>query len=86
MSTIPKSELIHGMYYHGHCRNATVARWHAPLQRFIHWRYKFGHEFLEAVPHIEDVLDTNVDGFTPEGWIRPVPDALFENYGKEPQS
>lgn len=84
MSThlIPKHRLVHGMYYQGVSHNATIARWHGPLQRFIHWHYEFDTHFLQAVPH---VADADEQGFAPTGWIRPVPDTLFENFGKEPE-
>lgn len=51
---IAKCDLEHGAYYRGHCRNATVARWNNDLQRFIHWRHKFGYRFLEEICHPED--------------------------------
>lgn len=56
---IPKSELIHGFYYQGHCRNAEVARWNAEIQRFIYRRHKFGDTWLEAIccPEDDEVYD-----------------------------
>lgn len=49
-----KEHLEHGRYYRGRCRNARVARWHAPAQCFIHWRVKFGQRFLERIRHPVD--------------------------------
>jgi hypothetical protein len=49
-----KSELIHGAYYNGNCRNASVARWDANRNLFVHWRTKFGERFLETILHPED--------------------------------
>jgi hypothetical protein len=49
-----KNTLVHGAYYYGICRNATVARWHASIARFIHWRTKFGQTFPEIIAHPED--------------------------------
>lgn len=51
---IPKSQLVHGAYYRGNCRNATEARWNAELQQFFHWRHKFGHKFIEGIKAPED--------------------------------
>ena len=51
---IPKSELIHGAYYNGRCRNASIARWSGETQRFYHWRYKFGGKFIEEIMAPED--------------------------------
>ena len=48
----------------GRCRNASVARWDSHKQRFIHWRTKFGHKFLEEICHPED--DTVFDVFVVE--------------------
>lgn len=49
-----KEALVHGAYYRGNCRNAQLARWHGPAQRFVHWRVKFGQRFLEAIAHPVD--------------------------------
>jgi hypothetical protein len=51
---IAKVDLVHGSYYHGRCRNATVARWSADDQLFYHWRTKFGSNFVESIKHPED--------------------------------
>lgn len=51
---IPKSELRHGAYYRGSCRNATIARWNAEKQLFYHWRTKWGLIFLETIKHRDD--------------------------------
>lgn len=49
-----KSELKHGAYYFGRCRNACVARWNAEEQQFYHWRTKFGSRFVETIKHPDD--------------------------------
>lgn len=66
IAKIPKKDLIHGAYYKGTCRNATVARWNAEKEVFVHWRNKFGW-FLETICHPEDedyfdvfVVDTQI--------------------------
>lgn len=64
---IAKADLIHGAYYEGHCRNATVARWDGARERFRHWRSKFGSRFLEDICHPDD--DARFDVFTPEALI-----------------
>ena len=51
---IAKSDLIHGAYYSGRCRNASVARWNSTRQCFVHWRSKFGTNFLEDIKHPDD--------------------------------
>jgi len=54
---IPKDKLIPGFYYSGHCRNANIARWDG--EKFIHWRYKLGENFLEEIwaPEDEAIYD-----------------------------
>jgi hypothetical protein len=56
---IAKQDLVHGAYYRGQCRNATVARWNAGDEQFYHWRYKFGW-FIETIKHPEDEADFDV--------------------------
>lgn len=60
---IPKSELEHGAYYSGRCRNAEVARWDSIKNRFFYRRYKFGDTFIEEINHPED--DNGYDLFIP---------------------
>lgn len=64
---IAKADLIDGAYYKGRCRNATEARWNAGIQKFVHWRTKFGHAFLEEICHPED--EQRYDVFVVEGKI-----------------
>lgn len=61
---IPKSELEHGTYYEGRCRNASVARWDSVLELFTYWRFKFGSRFVETIQCPED--DTVFDVFIAE--------------------
>lgn len=72
---IPKQFLKHGQYYAGHCRNARVARWDANLQRFLHWRHKFGGCFIDEIKAFEDA-DEREDVFI------PISD-ITNDYGKE---
>jgi len=54
---IAKKDLIHGQYYNGHCRNATLARWNEHSQRFVYLRRKFGMLYLEEICHpIDDFV------------------------------
>ena len=80
-----KTALVHGAYYRGRCRNATVARWNEPGQHFIHWRTKFTNRFLEAIRHPEDekVFDVFLatEEIIPEEWDR-IDDADFEKYSR----
>ncbi len=66
---IPKQELIHGAYYFGRCRNASVARWNGEEQIFYHWRSKFGETFLECIHCPED--DSVYDVFIAERKLEP---------------
>ena len=58
---IPKSELVVGQEYPGHCRNASKATWNGKV--FQYMRRKFGSEFLESIKHYED--DDGYDVFVP---------------------
>lgn len=60
---IPKSDLEHGAYYAGRCRNASIARWNADNERFYHWRHKFGWNYVETIRHYDD--KTLFDVFRP---------------------
>jgi hypothetical protein len=51
---IARAELVHGAYYEGRCRNATVARWNGERGVFIHWRTKWRSTFLESIKDPED--------------------------------
>ena len=51
---IAKKDLVHGAYYTGRCRNASLARWDSERECFIHWRTKFGSTFTEEIKHPED--------------------------------
>lgn len=62
---IKKENLIHGTYYYGHCRNATLARWNANEGKFFHWRTKFGTTFIEEIKCPED--EQHFDVFVAEG-------------------
>lgn len=55
--------MIHGQYYRGNCRNATLARWNAELDRFIYKRSHLKEVVLEEVQHCDD--DTGFDVFYP---------------------
>ena len=66
---IPKEKLEHGAYYHGICRNATVARWNAGRQEFTYWRTKLHDVFPEAIGYWEDAVpgEQRFDEFQPLG-------------------
>ena len=51
---IAKSDLIHGEYYAGRCRNSRIARWDATTEHFVYWRTKFNSTFLEKIRHPAD--------------------------------
>lgn len=78
---LAKKDLVDGLYYYGHCRNARVARWDAngkprvgvedgPTGRFVHIRTKFGGSFPESINHPED--DNGFDFFIPVAEIQPL--------------
>lgn len=46
---LQKEELVHGEYYKGSCRNASLARWNEKRDVFVYFRYKFGEIFLEDI-------------------------------------
>jgi hypothetical protein len=54
INMISKENLEHGVYYRGVCRNATLARWNADKQVFVHWRCKWGKRFLETIGYWVD--------------------------------
>jgi hypothetical protein len=57
---LPKSALVHGQYYKGRCRNASVARWNEVGNCFLHWREKFQAIFVESIKHPEDEVQFDV--------------------------
>jgi hypothetical protein len=63
---LPKDQLVHGRFYKGRCRNATIARWNADEQRFYHWREKFGRIFIETIgyPTDDERFDVLLDQVT----------------------
>jgi hypothetical protein len=73
---IPKLQLVHGAYYAGTCRNASIARWNAIEQLFYHWRYKFGFKFVETIKAPED--DDTFDVFYATSVIEPEEEISFE--------
>lgn len=60
---IPKSELVVGQEYPGHCRNASRATWDG--KKFHYERYKFGDTFDETINHYEDDNEEGIDVFVP---------------------
>mgnify|MGYP000860896689 CR=1 FL=1 len=60
---IRKSDLVHGAYYYGTCRNATCAKWDETTQLFTYKRIKFGSRFDEEINHPEN--DDGFDLFVP---------------------
>mgnify|MGYP003526028148 FL=1 len=54
MGLIPKHELVHGQWYLGACRNASMAVWDSASQKFFYRRTKFGSTFWDEIEHPED--------------------------------
>jgi hypothetical protein len=68
---VPLNELEHGAYYHGHCRNATIARWNAEKQYFVYMREKFRTVFPESIKYW--VEGHHFDEFQPFGKLENPP-------------
>ena len=66
---IKKEDLVHGEYYIGRCRNASIARWDAIINHFLYWRTKFGHTVKEEIRCPED--EKNFDVFVAEEIAKP---------------
>lgn len=60
---IPKSDLVIGQTYPGHCRNASKAIWDG--KKFHYKRYKFGITYDETINHYEDDNEPGIDVFVP---------------------
>ena len=60
---LEKDRLVHGRYYKGRCRNATVARWNGDEQCFYHWREKFGRIYIETIKYPTDETELFWDVF-----------------------
>jgi hypothetical protein len=61
LGMLRKEQLVDGAYYKGRCRNASVARWNATSQEFLHQRLKFNSRFVEGIKHPAD--EKNFDVF-----------------------
>ena len=74
-----KTELKHGRWYVGRCRNSRVAMWDGRRQVFIYLREKFGSIFVEEICHPEDSDgDDGFDLFMPEALLADVLDRKEE--------
>lgn len=62
---------IHGAYYRGRCRNASIARYNAETNRFVYMRQKFGSVFPEDICHAEN--DDGFDLFEPYALLENSP-------------
>lgn len=74
---IAKNQLVHGQYYTGRCRNASVARWNEERQCFFHWRSKFGERFIEEIRAPED--DQCFDVFVVDAVTEPTEEIPFKD-------
>ncbi len=73
---IAKADLVHGEYYRGRCRNASIARWNAERQRFVHWRTKWSDTFTEEICHPDD--EEYFDVFVVEAPCEPEKEIPFD--------
>ena len=76
MPKIAKADLVHGEYYRGRCRNASIARWNAETQRFVHWRTKWHNTFTEEICHPDD--EQYFDVFVVEAPCEPEKEIPFD--------
>lgn len=79
-----KTELEHGRYYRGTCRNAQVARWHAGAQKFVYMYREYGVLTVDAIRHAAD--EARYDVFLAVEETEPstqqlVPDDEFDRFG-----
>jgi uncharacterized protein (DUF433 family) len=72
---LPRDRLVHGRYYKGRCRNATIARWNADENCFYHWREKFGRIYIETSKYPTDVVEPWWDVFDV---VEELPGCRFE--------
>jgi hypothetical protein len=54
---------VHGAYYRGSCRNASIARYNAETDKFVYMRGKFGCVYPEDIRHAG--CDDGFDLFEP---------------------
>jgi hypothetical protein len=62
---------VHGAYYRGTCRNASIARYNAETGKFVYWRQKFGSVFPEDICHAGN--DDGFDLFEPYAIVEDPP-------------
>ena len=70
MKVIHKIDLINGKTYKGFCRNNFIATWDEKKQKFYYIKLEF-NPIVDWIAHIDDVEDTNIDGFIPIEIIEP---------------
>jgi hypothetical protein len=80
---LAKAKLEDGCYYKGECRNASMARWCAELQAFVHWTFTMGGWHLDLIHHPDD--EKRYDVFLAFERIEPgtadvIPDGEFEEF------
>ena len=72
---LTKGHLVHGGFYRGRCRNATVARWNSDEECFYHWREKFGRIYIQTIRYPTDEEEPWFDVFDVVGEL---PNPKFE--------
>ncbi len=82
---LPYDQLEHGQYYHGHCRNARVARWNSETQKFVYMREKFGFVFPEEIGYWIEAKqgEFRFDEFKPFGKMENLPFEIPLTDGRE---
>lgn len=72
---VPFEDLEHGAYYHGSCRNASIARWNAELRQFVYIREKFGYVYPEEIGYWIEAKpgEHRFDEFRPYGKVESPP-------------
>lgn len=72
---LPRDQLVHGRYYKGRCRHATIARWNAEEQCFYHWREKVDFIYIETINYPADETEPWWDVFDV---VEELPNCKFE--------
>ena len=72
---VPFEKLEHGAYYHGDCRNASIARWNAEWGYFVYIRTKFASVFPEKIGYWVEAQpgEHRWDEFKPYGKLENPP-------------
>ena len=81
-AAIDVGALEHGVHYTGRLRSeASIARWHAKKQRFVHAEYAVGRQRVGTVEYVDD--SNARDGFCPLSQTSPREGCRISDYAFE---